>query len=159
MIPVEYNLWATDGDRTLYFFNEEEAQIAMFSPRSGTYFRYRTDTFDWMQEQVGEVQIEEWGRFDDIHLVKAQSPRKKVSVSMKVPDVSEEHLSKMRYIIVKNTKMGNKIRTIYQKLLAYLEAFDEQCGVDSKWIQSIMDEYEATAGLEEMTVKEEDGAK
>ena len=158
---MEYDLFCTIGN-TIYFFNSELPKEELLD-ENGDICIAPCDVLDWMEakigDEIGDDRIKHWGRFDDIHLVKAQSPRKKVSVSMKVPDVSEEHLSKMRYIIVKNTKMGNKIKTIYQKLLAYLEAFDEQCGVDSKWIQSIMDEYEATAGLEEMTVKEEDGAK
>ena len=154
---MDYNLFCKIG-KTLYFFNgipdeellDEDGDLIVVAP---------CVILDYMEEKIGDDGIDSWGHFDEIRLMNAKSPRKKVSVSMKVPDVSEEHLSKMRYIIVKNTKMGNKIKTIYQKLLAYLEAFDEQCGVDSKWIQSIMDEYEATAGLEEMTVKEEDGAK
>ena len=82
VIPAGYNLWATAGDlgagdRTLYFFNEDDSQKRIYTDDTptgspGIVFRTRTtaELFDWMQEQVGEVQIEEWGRFDEIRLIK-----------------------------------------------------------------------------------------
>merc|ERR1712167_128003 len=86
-------------------------------------------------------------------IIKAKSPGQKVS-PMKAPDVSEEHLARMRGIIAKNTALGIKEST-YRKLIAYLEAFDLECKIDKRWVESIMDEYKATAGVGAMTVKED----
>ena len=158
---MEYDLFCTIGN-TIYFFNSGLPKEELLD-EDGDICIAPCDVLDWMEakigDEIGDDGITHWGHFDEIRLMKGKISRKKVKApAKKAPAVPEEHLPKMREVILQNNAMGNKTSTINTKLHAYLEVagVSAEC-VDKNWIQSVIDE--ATAGVAAMTVKEEDGAK